>query len=227
MGESAKTWREGPVGTAVSGLVEAGAAAGTRMVRAAVRAATHERVPRRPREIHRALTVRRPANEVYDFWRDPSELAGAVDRIATIEVLDDRRSRWTVAGPGGVPLTWDAEVTEEGPGQLIAWRATGGGERHPFGHEGRLELRPAPGDRGTELHVRVGFDQPGGQVGAALAAVSGEDPDQLVRQALRQVKQVLEGGEVIRTEGQPAGRSGLGEKATRLADHRLAAGGRP
>ncbi|MFL6076254.1 MAG: SRPBCC family protein [Mycobacteriales bacterium] len=227
MGESAKSWRQGPVGNAVSGLVEAGAAAGTRAVRAAVRVATHERVPRRPREIHRAVTVRRPATEVYDFWRDPAALAGAVDRIAGIEVIDERRSRWTVTGPGGTPLSWEAEVTEEVPGELIAWRAAGGGDGHAFGHEGRLELRPAPADQGTELHVRVAFDQPGGPVGAAVAAVSGEDPDQLVRQALRQVKQVLEGGEVIRTEGQPAGRSGLGEKATRLADHRLAAGGRP
>ena len=217
----------------MSGLVVAGAAASSRVLRAAVRAATHERVPRRRREIHRAVTVRRPVADVYAFWLDPDALAGAVDRIVAISTLEPRRSRWEVAGPGGAPLGWEAEITEEVPGELLAWRATGrpgrtgGAAGGALDHEGWLRLRPAPGDRGTELHVRVVFDQPGGPVGAAVGAVAGEDPDQLVRQALRQVKQVLEAGEAIRVAGQPAGRQGVDAAATDVIDRRLAAGGRP
>ncbi|MGW0366959.1 hypothetical protein [Streptomyces sp. NPDC002990] len=79
----------------------------------------------------------------------------------------------------------------------------------------RLEarVRPAPGDRGTELAVRL--RQPEGQPKAASlpARLAGRDPRQEVRTALREAKALLEAGEVMRpdsppteTGGTPAGR---------------------
>jgi uncharacterized membrane protein len=56
--------------------------------------------------------------------------------------------------------------------------------------------------------VKLIYDLPGGKVGAAgmvLARLLGEHPEQQVRDDLRRFKQVMETGEVVRSEGSPEG----------------------
>jgi uncharacterized membrane protein len=49
------------------------------------------------------------------------------------------------------------------------------------------------------------YSPPGGALGAAVAKLFGEEPNQQVRDDLRRLKQVLETGEVTRSEGSPEG----------------------
>src|SRR5918997_1175237 len=69
--------------------------------------------------------------------------------------------------------------------------------------EGRV--RPAPGGRGTELAARLRQGAPSGPAGA-LARVSGSDPRQELRAALRQSRQLLETGEVLSPDSPPTTR---------------------
>jgi uncharacterized membrane protein len=71
---------------------------------------------------------------------------------------------------------------------------------------GSVRFTPAPGGRGTEVHVRLRYDMPGGKVGQAIARLLGEDPRQQVDDDLRRLKQVLETGEVVLSDGAPAGK---------------------
>lgn len=68
-----------------------------------------------------------------------------------------------------------------------------------------VEVRPAPGGKGTELAARLRVAEPTGPR-AARARVSGHDPRQQVRLALRQSKQLVEVGEVLRMDPTPHGR---------------------
>ena len=70
-----------------------------------------------------------------------------------------------------------------------------------------IRFVPAPGDRGTEMHVDLETSPPGGVVGARVAKVFGEDPEQNVKDDLRRFKQVVETGEVVRSEASPGGHS--------------------
>ena len=70
-----------------------------------------------------------------------------------------------------------------------------------------IRFVPAPGDRGTEMHVELETSPPGGVVGARVAKVFGEDPEQNVKDDLRRFKQVVETGEVVRSDGSPGGHS--------------------
>ncbi len=70
-----------------------------------------------------------------------------------------------------------------------------------------IRFVPAPGDRGTEIHVDLETSQPGGVVGARLKKAFGEDPEQNVKDDLRRFKQVVETGEVVRSDGSPGGHS--------------------
>jgi uncharacterized membrane protein len=152
--------------------------------------------------LHAAITVRRPREEVYGFWRDMENLPRFMMHLRSVEVIDQRRSRWTARGPIGKTVEWEARIVEDRPEELIAWRsAAGAGVRN----SGSVSFTDAPGGRGTEVRVELRFDPPGGMVGAAFARLLGEHPDQQVRDDLRRFKQVMETGEVVRSEGSPEG----------------------
>lgn len=65
----------------------------------------------------------------------------------------------------------------------------------------------APGRRGTEIHLELEYEVPAGAVGAAVKKVVGDDPHQMAQDDLRRFKQLVETGEVVRSEGAPTGHS--------------------
>jgi len=145
----------------------------------------------------KAITIRRQPHDVYQFWRDFRNFPSFMSHVDSVAVLDDRHSHWTVHGPGGRSVEWNAEITEDRPDQLIAWRSLPGAEVDNFG---RVTFSPAPGDRGTEVRVEIHYAPPAGELGSALARLFGQEPRQQVQADLRKLKQVLETGEVIRSE---------------------------
>ncbi len=68
-----------------------------------------------------------------------------------------------------------------------------------------VEVRAAPGGKGSELRARLRSPEPSGAASAAVR-LSGEDPRQRVRSALREAKQLIEVGEVLRVDPTPHGR---------------------
>jgi hypothetical protein len=99
----------------------------------------------------------------------------------------------------------DASITIRRPRDEVrmAWGAT----EHPEGEgwETGIEFLPAPGDRGTEVHVHVDYNVPGGPVGVAMLKISGTEPRERVMDHLRRFKQIVETGEVVRSDGAPEG----------------------
>lgn len=67
-----------------------------------------------------------------------------------------------------------------------------------------VQTRPALGGKGTELAARLRAPEPTG-LGSAAARASGDDPRQQVRSALREAKQLIEVGEVLRVDPAPHG----------------------
>ena len=156
--------------------------------------------------LHAAVTVNRPSDQAYRFWHDFENLPRFMHHLQAVQRTGDgsRRSHWMAKGPGGRGVTWDAEIVEDKPNQLIAWRSTPD-SRVP--NSGRVLFLPAVGGRGTEVRVEIEYEPPVGSVGKAVAKLFGEDPEQQVRDDLRRFKQVIETGEVVRSEGSPGGSS--------------------
>jgi uncharacterized membrane protein len=151
--------------------------------------------------LHAAITVKRPRQEVYAFWRDMENLPRFMIHVESVRMLDQRRSHWAARGPAGKAVEWDAQIIDDRPGEIIAWRSISGA----LTNSGSVRFVDAPGGRGTEVHVEVRYEPPGGLVGAAVARLLGEHPDQQIRDDLRRFKQVMETGEVVRSEGSPEG----------------------
>ena len=92
-----------------------------------------------------------------------------------------------------MPVTWTAEIINDVPAELISWRSVGGGD---VVTAGSVRFKPAGGDHGTEVCVKLQYDPPAGKVGAVVAWAFGEDPQTQIEEDLRRFKQLLETGEI-------------------------------
>lgn len=150
-----------------------------------------------------SVTVRREASDVYAFLRDPSNLTRVMTQI--VRVLDeaDGVSRWTARLPGGLTVDWRAQLVSDREDELIEWVSVEGGD---IACSGKIELRDAPGDRGTEVHLLVRYE-PSNVAMAAAAQLASVALTKALELELRRFKQLLETGEISTTDGQPSGRS--------------------
>jgi uncharacterized membrane protein len=141
--------------------------------------------------VNECIVLNRPRGEVYRFWRNLENLPRFMDHLEAVTVLDERRSHWIAKGPAGSRVEWDAEIHNETPNEMIAWRSLEGSE---VSNAGSVHFMPTEnGD--TEVRVVLRYDPPAGKLGAAVARLFGEDPSRQVADDLRRLKQVVEAGE--------------------------------
>jgi uncharacterized membrane protein len=198
---------------AVAGALLIDAYAAQRMSRSAGAGAARERES--GIRIQHAITIGRPAQELYEFWRDFTNLPQIMDHLESVEVLGGNRSHWKVKGPAGSTVEWDAEITEDRPGELIAWRSLEGAD---VDNVGTVRFIAMPDDRGTVVKIDLAYDPPAGRMGAAVARLFRRGPEQEIRSDLRPFKQLMETGEISTTRGQPSGRRSPIGKLTESMD---------
>lgn len=152
----------------------------------------------------RAITINKSPDECYRFWRNFENLPRFMLHLQSVRPTGENRSHWIANGPAGKKLEWDAEVTADDPGECIAWHTLEGGDVE---HSGSVRFEKAPGDRGTVVRVRLYYTPPAMGTALAIARMLGHDPEAEIAKDLRRYKQLLETGDTITTEGQPAGRA--------------------
>lgn len=157
---------------------------------------------RRGVHVEVAATIIRPPEELYAFWRNFENLPRFMPHLVSVRTLDARRSHWVVKAPAGRTVEWNAEIINEIPNQLIGWRTLSGAD---VVSAGSVHFKSAGPDRGTRVYVHLQYKPPAGRVGAAIAWMLGHDPNQVIQEDLRRLKQLLEAGEVPVTKGQPRG----------------------
>lgn len=109
--------------------------------------------------VSRSVTIDRPREELYAFWRNFNNLPLFMRNIRSV-----------------------AELTDDDPNRLIAWRSLeGAGVRN----SGRVEFRDSPDSRGTVVTVT-------------------QEPQSQVRHDLRRFKQLMETGEVSTAQSRDA-----------------------
>jgi len=156
--------------------------------------------------VHASTVVSRTPEETYAIWRDFTQAPRYMDRIAAVEILDETRSRWTATGPMGRSWTWESQVVEDSPGELIAWESLPGSE---LPNRGWVQFLLAGSDRRqTEVRYFVEFDPPGGVIGDAIANAFHDAPREMIRGDLRRFRAMVEAGDVA-----AAGQGGNGEAA--------------
>lgn len=141
----------------------------------------------------RAVMIDRPRQELYDFWRDFSNLPQFMENLLDVSDLGEGRSSWRVAGPLGSEVELVSRITEDVPGERIAWTST---EDSDVDHEGWVSFVENRFGRGTEVRLFISYDPPGGAVGKVVAKVLQREPRIQARRELRRFKQLMETGEI-------------------------------
>jgi uncharacterized membrane protein len=160
------------------------------------------------------ITVAHPIGEVYTRWHELDSMAEFLTHVRTVRRLSNGQWHWEVDGPLGSTIEWDAEVYQDRANELIAWRSVGSAAVR---NAGTVEFHRAPGGRGTEIRVRLRYEPPGGALGVAVATLLGDEPNIALRDDLRRFKQVLETGEVVRSEASVLGADARSLRAQRPA----------
>ena len=121
------------------------------------------------------------------------DLPAFMENVKSVEVLESGRSRWIVAGPGGKEVELVSEITEDIPGERIAWTSSEGSD---VDHQGWIEFKDNAFGRGAEVRVFISYDPPMGAVGKVVAKVMQREPRIQARRELRRFKQLMETGEI-------------------------------
>lgn len=144
-------------------------------------------------KVKKSIVVGRSADEIYQYWHNFQNLPHFMKHLQDVQVTGAKTSHWKTKAPAGTTIEWDAEVVQDQPSRLISWHSLPGAQ---VDNSGSVELTQAPGGRGTLVTVEMEYKPPAGAVGATVAKLFGEAPDQQVQDDLRAFKQVMETGEV-------------------------------
>jgi uncharacterized membrane protein len=159
-----------------------------------------------PISVSAAITVRRDREELYARWREFERFPEFMVHLEEVRETGPTRSHWKATAPLGMSAEWDAEITEDVAGERISWRSLEGSK---VDTAGTVRFQDAPGGRGTEVHLELRYDPPGGALGTTIARLMGEEPAIQIKDDLRRFKQIVETGEVVRSDGTPEGTRGL------------------
>jgi len=140
------------------------------------------------------VTIQRPVEDVFSFYRDFRNLPAFLGDVMAIEPIGPVTSRWTVQGPLGIRVKWTVKITEERKNELIRYETvTAPGLRTHW------EIHFAPGPGAGQTEVCEVMDVPLGMLGRAALALIRKFPAGEVRSNLHRLKEVLELGRVTDT----------------------------
>lgn len=155
--------------------------------------------------VEESITIDKPAEELFRFWRNLENLPQIMDHLKEVKVTGDKTSHWVAKAPLGFSVEWDAQIMNEEPNRLIAWQSVGSPMVDNTG-----SVRFIESERGTEVRVVLDYLPPAGQIAAMIAKLFGEEPSQQVHSDLKRFKQMMETGEVASNAGgEPRGRCSM------------------
>jgi uncharacterized membrane protein len=151
---------------------------------------------RRAVDVRKAIHIAAAPEEVYAYFAAMENLPRFMDHVREVQRTADGLYRWRVAGPIGVPVEWTAEVTEQVPNEVLAWKTVPGSVVRSAGM-----VRFTPEGDGTRLDVRLSYNPPAGALGHAVAHLLGSDPKQQMDDDLLRLKSLLEEGKATGHQG--------------------------
>ncbi len=141
-------------------------------------------------DVQKTVRVSAPIEQVWELWSNFEDFPRFMSHLREVRRIDEKRSHWVAAGPAGIPVEWDAIVTEWRPKESIAWKSIEGSTVETAG---RVRFRPTS-DGNTEIGVHMSYNPPGGAIGHVIASLFGTDPKRAMDQDMVRLKSLLEEG---------------------------------
>jgi len=143
-------------------------------------------------DIQKTIEIAAPVEQVFAFWNNNENFPRFMKNVRKVENLEEGRSRWTMAGPIGLSIEWEAAITDKRTNELLAWRSMPGAI---IEHAGAVRFRPTP-QGGTEIEVNLSYNPPAGALGRLAANLFGSDPRTELGEELARMKSLIETGKL-------------------------------
>jgi uncharacterized membrane protein len=145
---------------------------------------------RRAVDVQKTINIAGPVEKVFEFWDHFQNFPKFMSNVRDVQPKGENRSHWVVSGPAGVPVEWDAEITERIPNQVIAWKSVPGSTVE---HAGIVRF-DSNRDGTTRVDIRMSYNPPAGAIGHAVASLFGADPKSEMDADLARMKTLIETG---------------------------------
>lgn len=139
-------------------------------------------------EVEKTISLDAPVEQVWDVWSSFENFPRFMTHLREVQRVDEDRSHWVAVGPAGVPVEWDAVVTDWVPQQFLGWSSVEGSEIET---SGQVRFRSTSSGQ-TQLDVRLAYTPPAGAAGHAVASLLGADPKRAMDDDLVRLKSLLE-----------------------------------
>lgn len=147
---------------------------------------------RRAIKIKRSVTIDRTPEALYSIWHNFERIPEYVRDIESVRLLGEGRSHWVACAPGGKRIEWDAEIVNDLPNELVAWKTVGNPD---IAHAGSVHFAQAPDGRGTDVRVEIDYEPPGGRLGMLVSTFTrlfGQAPEARLVEDLQAFKRQVE-----------------------------------
>ena len=145
---------------------------------------------RRAIDIQKSMIIWAPVEEVFAFWTNYQNFPRFMSHLRSVHDLGNGRSHWVAQGPSGIPVSWDAEMTQFIPNQLLAWKSIPGST---IDNAGVIHFEAAPGGA-TRIHIQLSYSPPAGALGHLVASMFGANPKREIDEDMVRLKSLLEVG---------------------------------
>jgi uncharacterized membrane protein len=151
--------------------------------------------------VQKTLTLSAPVDEVFAAFANYENFPRFMSHLEEVRDLGAGRSHWVAVGPGGLRLSWSAELTCVALREALEWRSEPGSA---IANRGSIRFQPnAQG--GTRVDIHMSYNPPAGALGHFAALLFGADPKSAMDEDLVRLKSLLEHGKA----------SAPGKRATR------------
>lgn len=139
--------------------------------------------------IKSTVTVNKPRNEVYNFWRKLDNLPLFMKHLENVTILNEKISEWKATLPGGLgTIGWKSEIVKDEQNERIGWRSL---PNSNIENAGNVHFKDAEGS-GTEVHAVISYRVHGGTAGKSLGKLVNPLFDRMIKEDIQNLKHYME-----------------------------------
>lgn len=127
----------------------------------------------------KSIEINAPVETVFDLYSDFEKFPEWMKHIKEVRRTGENFTRWTADAPLGINVEWEAETTTFELNRKIAWRTV----RGDVEMEGEVTFKKTR-KGATLMHIAIGYKPPAGHLGALVAKLFGNDPEQEIDEEL-------------------------------------------
>jgi uncharacterized membrane protein len=141
-------------------------------------------------EIQKTINIEAPVDRVFTYWSHPENFPDFMTHVLEVRRIGDGLYRWTVGGPAGLRVQWDAGITDLDFNERLAWKSLPGAV---VDQAGVTQFSSNP-DGSTCVDVKMSYNPPAGVLGHLVAELFGVDPKHEMDDDLMRMKSFIETG---------------------------------